>query len=313
MRPKVSIVIPVYNSALYLRECLDSLLSQTCTDWECILVDDGSKDASGAICDEYASVDNRFRVFHKENGGVSSARNHGIDNMRGEWVIFVDSDDDLPQDAIGNLLSSANRNDCDMAFGNYVRKNTDNTQYSSNTYQEQRLLSIEECLILFFNYPAGHFQGYLWNRLMRTSIIVDNSVRFNETIYYKEDGLFLVNYLLLSNRYVTFVPEVVYNYNLRSTGAMQSASGKYNYKYLTNLDARLEIYNLIKSSLLCNRIIDYARNSVYVVVRIILKRRPRNLVDLLNLLNYITKRLYKSRMLGYVLKKMLKSIVVKYF
>ena len=89
----VSCIIPVYNTEKYLPRCIESVLAQTFVDWEMLLIDDGSTDASGSICDEYAASDSRIRVFHKENGGVSSARNVGLDNMRGEWVTFVDSDD----------------------------------------------------------------------------------------------------------------------------------------------------------------------------------------------------------------------------
>ena len=91
--PKISVIVPVYNAEKYLHRCIDSILSQTFTDFELLLIDDGSKDGSGAICDEYAAKDNRVRVFHKENGGVSSARNLGLDNACGEWVTFVDADD----------------------------------------------------------------------------------------------------------------------------------------------------------------------------------------------------------------------------
>ena len=91
--PKISVIIPVYNAEKYLYRCIDSVLVQTFTNWELLLIDDGSKDSSGVICDEYAAKDARVRVFHKENGGVSSARNLGLDNARGEWVAFVDSDD----------------------------------------------------------------------------------------------------------------------------------------------------------------------------------------------------------------------------
>ena len=93
MTPKISVIVPVYNTEKYLRRCIDSVLAQTYQDFELLLIDDGSKDSSGAICDEYAAKDARVRVFHKENGGVSSARNLGLDNARGEWVTFVDSDD----------------------------------------------------------------------------------------------------------------------------------------------------------------------------------------------------------------------------
>ncbi|MGN0202626.1 MAG: glycosyltransferase family 2 protein, partial [Candidatus Cryptobacteroides sp.] len=91
--PKISVIVPVYNAESTIRRCVDSILAQTFTDFECLLIDDGSKDRSGEICDEYAAKDSRVRVFHKENGGVSSARNVGLDNAKGEWVTFVDSDD----------------------------------------------------------------------------------------------------------------------------------------------------------------------------------------------------------------------------
>ena len=93
MNPKISVIVPVYNEEKYLRRCIDSILAQTFTDFELLLIDDGSKDKSGEICDEYAEKDLRVRAFHKLNGGVSSARNIGLDKARGEWICFVDSDD----------------------------------------------------------------------------------------------------------------------------------------------------------------------------------------------------------------------------
>ena len=93
MRPIISIIVPVYNTEKYLDQCIQSVLAQTYTNWELLLIDDGSTDSSGAICDKYAAEDNRIRVFHKENGGVSSARNLGLDNAQGEWISFVDADD----------------------------------------------------------------------------------------------------------------------------------------------------------------------------------------------------------------------------
>jgi glycosyltransferase involved in cell wall biosynthesis len=89
----ISIIVPVYNTEKYLDQCIQSILSQTYTDFELLLIDDGSTDSSGAICDRYAEQDSRVRVFHKPNGGVSSARNLGLDNAKGEWVTFCDSDD----------------------------------------------------------------------------------------------------------------------------------------------------------------------------------------------------------------------------
>ena len=91
--PTISVIVPVYNAEKYLSRCMDSILVQTFTCFELLLVDDGSTDCSGRICDEYAKRDTRIRVIHKENGGVSSARNLGLDNAKGEWICFCDSDD----------------------------------------------------------------------------------------------------------------------------------------------------------------------------------------------------------------------------
>lgn len=115
--PTISVIVPVYNAEKYLRRCIDSVLAQTYTDFELLLIDDGSKDKSGEICDEYAQKDTRVRVFHKENGGVSSARNLGLDNARGEWVAFVDSDDYIEE----NYLKSFESNlDADLVVGNMI-------------------------------------------------------------------------------------------------------------------------------------------------------------------------------------------------
>lgn len=103
--PKISVIVPVYNVEKYLRRCIDSILAQTFTDFELLLIDDGSKDNSGDICDGYAMKDERVRVFHKKNGGVSSARNLGLDNAKGEWVSFVDADDYLDNCYYNNFLS----------------------------------------------------------------------------------------------------------------------------------------------------------------------------------------------------------------
>ena len=103
MDPLFSFVIPVYNVKSYLERCLDSILAQDYDSWEAILVDDGSTDESGEICDEYAARDKRFKVFHKLNGGVSSARNVGLNNVCGQWIWFVDSDDCIVDNALSCL------------------------------------------------------------------------------------------------------------------------------------------------------------------------------------------------------------------
>ena len=114
--PKISVIVPVYNAEKYLHRCVDSILTQTFTDFELLLINDGSKDKSGAICDEYAAKDSRVRVFHKENGGVSSARNLGLDNAKGEWITFVDSDDWIVSDMYEKMLQKLVKNNADLCL-----------------------------------------------------------------------------------------------------------------------------------------------------------------------------------------------------
>ena len=119
--PCVSVIIPIYNVAPYLRRCLDSVLAQTYKKLDIILIDDGSTDLSGKMADEYACSDSRVQVIHQENGGLSHARNTGLDMMQGEWLMFVDSDDAIPENAVELLLKAALEKDTDMSMGSYYR------------------------------------------------------------------------------------------------------------------------------------------------------------------------------------------------
>lgn len=119
--PNVSIIVPCYKVEQYLRQCVDSLINQTMKDIEIILVDDGSPDKSGEICDEYKAKDNRIKVIHKKNGGVSAARNDGLKVATGEYVVFVDSDDYVPVDAYELLYNKAIETSADMVIGDVIK------------------------------------------------------------------------------------------------------------------------------------------------------------------------------------------------
>ena len=119
MNPTVSIIVPVYNAQRTLRRCIDSVLNQTFSDFELLLVDDGSKDESGEICDSYALRDERVKVFHIENSGVSAARNVALDRARGEYLQFLDSDDWITADATQQFVRAARKYDCDMVISDF--------------------------------------------------------------------------------------------------------------------------------------------------------------------------------------------------
>lgn len=309
--PLISVIVPVYNVEQYLPSCLDSILGSTYTNWECLLVDDGSTDRSGIICDRYAASDARFRVFHKENGGVSSARNKALENMNGEWLMFLDSDDEILASAMQNLLTAAMNSGSDMSMGNYVSVQSKGDDIHSNTYPTPRTMSFEDVLTLFFVYPRGRFQGYLANRIMKASVVRDNHLRFREDIYYKEDGLFLVQYLLYSKKDVPFITDVTYLYKIREGSAMMAASRRYNRKYLTNLDARIAILNEIERHAPIDSLVKLAKESVLKVVHIIMRKRPDNIRELCFMLRYILSRLLKERLLVYSLWGILLFVLKK--
>ena len=128
-QPVVSIIIPIYNVEPYLRCCLNSILAQTFQSWEAVLVDDGSKDNCGKICDEYAAMDSRFRVIHKENGGLTSARNAGLAMAFGEWVMPLDGDDWIEPDMLEKMYAVAEKSQADIVYCDFYLSYEKNERY----------------------------------------------------------------------------------------------------------------------------------------------------------------------------------------
>lgn len=178
--PQVSVIVPVYNKEKYLHRCIDSILAQTFTNFEVLLVDDGSTDGSGAICDEYATKEECIRVFHKRNGGVSSTRNLGLYKSKGDWVAFIDADDYVDTCYLENLLP--------IAGEDFVMDSSDNRSqhFEDAVYKGNELfhVALSDWHILC---P--------WGKLYRRDIIVRERMRFDEVMPNGEDTLFNLNYL----------------------------------------------------------------------------------------------------------------------
>ena len=190
----ISIIIPIYKAEDYLSRCIDSVISQTYTDWECILVDDGSPDKSGEICDDYSRKDERIRVLHKANGGVSSARNLGIDIAKGEWVTFVDADDYILPDYIERLMKHT---DADLIISGSRHFGFNNTDYS---IPEDRRYDIHKFVKCIFDCdPSDNIYtncvSYPWGKILKRSLIEQNTLRFNTKMKLAEDTCFMVEYL----------------------------------------------------------------------------------------------------------------------
>ena len=199
--PKISVIVPLYNAEKYLSRCIDSVLAQTFTDFELILINDGSTDTSGKICDNYAQKDSRVKVVHKENGGVSSARNIGLDIAVGEWITFVDSDDSI----LTEMLERLNIGGEDLKVCGYY------DQIENDMPHEAIYNSVEECA----NYINKEFRhNYInapWAKLFNASIIRNYNLRFDETLSLGEDSEFVFHYCCYCKSIKTF-REALYNY-----------------------------------------------------------------------------------------------------
>lgn len=189
----ISIIVPVYNTANYLSQCVDSIICQSYTDWELILVDDGSKDQSGMICDEYAKQDNRITVIHQSNNGVSSARNAGINLAKGEYLCFVDADDWLEPSFLDNF--DIVNSDYDMYIAGWFFNTYGNSTLGVR-YEAVHCHTVEEVKNEFFRQKLVK-NGYPWGKLYKTSIVRDNALKYNEKMSINEDQLFVMQYILL--------------------------------------------------------------------------------------------------------------------
>jgi glycosyltransferase involved in cell wall biosynthesis len=224
MLMKVSVIVPVYNVEKYLRSCVNSILNQTLRDIEIILVDDGSPDASGAICDEFVNSDQRVKVIHKKNAGVGAARNDGLAIAQGDWVIFGDSDDWFESDALEKLVSEGEKTKADVIFGdvylveNGIKKKV--TFYKdefvcNDTELKKKLIAADFSRAYCYNPPeTGSAFGYggPWNKLVRRNLMTENNLRFDTTVKGIFDDLIYTAYIFTYAKTITYRHTMVYDY-----------------------------------------------------------------------------------------------------
>lgn len=218
MSTTVSIIVPVYNTEKYLKRCVDSLLIQSYHDIEILLINDGSTDSSPIICDEYVSKDSRVRVFHTQNGGVSTARNRGIQEAKGEWILFVDSDDFVEPNYVCAFLK--NNPDHNSLILQNFRTVNENGVYTSGIYNEDNStkLTTAQGIVRYGLFLNGFICGKLYNR----GILIKNGIKFPLNISYKEDMIFLLKYLLHTES-IEYVNGCGYNY-FTHTNSLSSSS-----------------------------------------------------------------------------------------
>lgn len=219
----ISIIIPVYNSALYLADMLDSVLNQSYKDYEIILVNDGSKDSSGSICSDYAQRFSCIKYFDRQNQGVSATRNFGLDQAIGDFVWFMDSDDFLAEDALMTAVSLQERYNADVIIGGMDFCFSSPSNVVNKSIQRELVFSIEDFHIYYDELFSKNYLSSLWNKMLRRSVIVENGIRMLEKLQMYEDYIFDMDVLLKCNSVVA-VPTVFYKYQIRGT---QSLSHRY--------------------------------------------------------------------------------------
>ena len=291
--PKISVIVPVYNVEKYLSKCIASILAQTFTDFELLLVDDGSMDNSGRICDEYVEKDSRIRVFHNENKGVSAARNYGLKEASGEWICFVDSDDWVEDDYLGTLFQNGKINKSCIVWQSFF------VYYE--LYPEKR---IKSCLYVdtVLRHPFAEKQIMenilnisnvnVFAKLFNKNIIIENNLTFCENTSISEDVIFLHEYLLFVEE-ILLCSSVSYHYIRRANMSLSRIHHSFNEwfalscellrindmlvkKYsIQSLENKKNLYNNFGLSQLykacvsankenCDMIFDYAKNKVHL-------------------------------------------------
>lgn len=218
----ISIIVPVYNCISSIERCIGSIQSQTLTDWELLLVDDGATDGSGSLCDQFASSDNRIHALHKSNGGVSSARNMGLDHAKGEYVMFCDSDDWAESDWCEKLYIAASEHPDCLPICNYYR----NTSIGQSINRQAWCEKLDECIAKadFFHLNQQELLGIPWNKIFNRARLEENHIRFCADLSLGEDLVFNLDYLHCMTGGFIFVNTPLYHY---SVGSADSLSAKY--------------------------------------------------------------------------------------
>lgn len=235
MKYKISIIIPVYNVENYIQQSVDSVLNQTYKNLEIILVDDGSKDSSGKICDEYKNIDTRIKVIHKKNGGLSSARNAGIESATGKYIMFLDSDDFLENNACELLYNAIETTDTEYVMGNYIYTTYDGKKWDSPMFDVK-----ENFEVTITDYEKSFFvmNSVVWNKIFKTDFIQKNKLRFIEGAL-AEDAIF-TSFLYTHTDKGYFIKDIILNY--RQNKENVSISTNCNKKYFSKIN---EAYKLI--------------------------------------------------------------------
>ena len=235
---QVSIVVPVYEVEKYIRKCIESIQAQTFSDFELILVDDGSKDASGRICDEYAKKDKRIRVIHKENGGLSDARNTGIKLANSDYLMFVDSDDYIDKNMLECLYKNIIESNSDIAVCNFMYLYEEDKEKNFSTTIKKEILDAKEIYQHRKNEKNYGVWTVAWNKLYKAELF--EKIRFRTGKFHEDE--FLANEIYKLNIKISTIPEVLYYYRQRENSIMSQNNFNKNLDLIEAYQERIQDY-----------------------------------------------------------------------
>lgn len=235
---EVSVIVPVYQVEQYLKQCLDSILNQTFKDIEVILIDDGSKDNSGKICDEYALKDNRVKVIHQDNMGLSDARNSGMNMISGKYYMFVDSDDYVSEQMIEKLYTSAVETDADVVCCNFEYFWENNEKVSFSTKQKREELNSSEIFSHRKNEKNYGIWTVAWNKLYKSSSM--NSFRFRSGKIHEDE--FWANDIYQKDLKVVTIEDSLYYYRQRHNSIVSIKNIQKEFDLIEAFQERMQIY-----------------------------------------------------------------------
>lgn len=239
----VSVIVPIYNVEDYISDCIESIINQTYTDLEILLIDDGSTDNSSRICDEYAQNDSRIKVFHKKNNGVSAARNFGLDIAIGEYIIFVDSDDCININFIKILASSFDDN-IDIVIADYYDSYNEKINFYENVCKkDNQIIKINSN----FDCTEKYAKMNVWGNMYKRTLI--ENLRFDENLSIGEDTLF--HYMVLNkSKYINYIHTQLYYYRHRETSVMNE---KFSIKKYDEIRSLKKFVSLFKNGTKANK------------------------------------------------------------